>query len=382
MAAPPLAGAVGAPRVVRALIVLVNFSDTSLSQTPQSIETLFFSTGRALPSGSVKEYYDEVSRGAISLEGDVIGPFTLPNTMAHYANGRSGQAATQPNTQTMVSDLLDAIGPRAYGPYDNNGDGRVDAFVVVHAGHGAEFSGQPNDIWSLKWTLPGDPVTGTDGVSVFAFLTVPEDTPIGIAAHELGHLLFGLPDLYDLSGHSSGVGAWCLMGGGCWNGGGHTPAHLSAYCKFKVGWGPLAESLSQPASITFDPNWGPPGAARQLRMSSQQYLLLEQRGQHGFDSALPGAGLLVWHVDESRPPDQSQGLTVTLIQADGRDDLGAGTNNGDAGDPFPGVTGKAALTSATQPGIVPNAPLQACTIAITQIDAVSLAPQIRAMVQP
>jgi hypothetical protein len=55
--------------------------------------------------------------------------------------------------------------------YDNDGNGyvcganyrslvsktnkrQVDAFVVVHAGRGAEQTGDMLDLWSVKWTLP------------------------------------------------------------------------------------------------------------------------------------------------------------------------------------------------------------------------------------
>jgi hypothetical protein len=31
---------------------------------------------------------------------------------------------------------------------------KVDAFVVVHAGRGAEVTGDAGDLWSVKWTLP------------------------------------------------------------------------------------------------------------------------------------------------------------------------------------------------------------------------------------
>ena len=72
---------------------------------------------------------------------------------------------------------------------------------------------------------------------IYAYLTVPEDCRIGVCAHELGHLLFGFPDLYDTDYTSEGVGNWCLMGGGSWNGGGDIPAHPSAWCKVEPGLG-------------------------------------------------------------------------------------------------------------------------------------------------
>ena len=50
-----------------------------------------------------------------------------------------------------------------------------------------------------------------DSTQIFAYLTIPEDARIGVCAHELGHLLFGFPDLYDTDDTSEGIGNWCLM---------------------------------------------------------------------------------------------------------------------------------------------------------------------------
>ena len=44
-----------------------------------------------------------------------------------------------------------------FTPYDNDGNGFVDAFIVVHAGSGAEETGNPNDIWSHKWMFAAAP---------------------------------------------------------------------------------------------------------------------------------------------------------------------------------------------------------------------------------
>ena len=42
------------------------------------------------------------------------------------------------------------------------------------------------------------------------------DATIGVMAHELGHAYFDLPDLYDTTNTSSGIGAFGIMGGGVW----------------------------------------------------------------------------------------------------------------------------------------------------------------------
>lgn len=361
-------GAPAGPRTVRAIVVAAQFSDVALTQPASHFNDLFFSTGRTVPTGSVREYYEEASRGTVLLVGDVVGPVTVPNTLAHYANHTAGQGAS-PNTQDFAADVLAAIGPRPYAAYDNDGDGYVDAFIIVHAGRGAEFTGSKNDLWSLKWTLATAPVVGTDGTKVYAFLTVPEDTPMGIAAHELGHLLFQLPDLYDISHRSNGIGNWCLMAGGCWNGGGNTPAHLSAWCKNQLKWTtPL--SVAATTKVTFSPNSVAGGQTLNLRVAGSEYVLVENRSLTGFDAALPGEGLLIWHVDDSRPDNTYPNFKVSLIQADGLTDLESAVNNGDPGDPYPGATTNVSFGAHSTPAFVPYSGAVS-TIALANIAAAS-----------
>lgn len=358
------------PPVRQVLVVLVNFSDAAIAQPPEHYRDLFFSTG-VVPTGSVREYYAEVSRGAVDIRGSVYGPVTLPNPMAYYANGQTGQSPVQPNLQTFAAHVLSLAGAGLpYKDFDTDRDGFVDAFVIVHAGGDAAETLRKDQLWSLKWTLPG-PFVGADGTKLYGFLTVAEDARLGVCAHELGHLLFGLPDLYDTSGRSSGIGNWCLMAGGSWNGtpSGTMPAHPSAWCKRKLGWAPVRR-IAAPATVTFDPSELAPGALLQLDVGGHEYYLLEQRAGIGFDRALPGAGLLVWHVDESRPDNQRPNFKVMLVQADGRGDLERGADRGGPGDPYPGSTGNTALGAGTAPAIAPYGG-SASTISLAAIRAAS-----------
>ena len=146
---------------VRVIVVLVDFSDAPMTATPHHFEDLFFSTGK-LPHGSVREYFKEVSGGLITITGEVVGPYRLPRTLATYAGGGSGTDNPAPNARTMARDaavLADA--DVDFGPYDNDGNGFVDAFIVVHAGRGGEETATPNDIWSHKWVLPAARSTPT-----------------------------------------------------------------------------------------------------------------------------------------------------------------------------------------------------------------------------
>jgi immune inhibitor A len=238
-----------------------------------------------------------------------------------------------------------------YANYDNDSDGYVDAFIVIHAGQGAEVTGNNHDIWSHKWVLPS--AYAADGKSVYAYFTVPDDANVGVCAHELGHLLFGFPDLYDTDSSSAGIGNWCLMAGGSWNNGGKTPAHPMAWCKLKQNWvsvSNITANSATPANIKdIKSNY----LAYRLwknGASGNEYFLVENRQKTGFDSYLPAPGLLIWHIDDSIASNSNEAhYKVALEQADGKKDLEHNVNRGDAGDPFPGSSVNRNFKDTTNP---------------------------------
>lgn len=335
---------------VRVIIVLVDFADAEMATPAEHFNDLFFSTGK-IPTGSVREYYSEVSHGLLTLAGEVVGPYRLPQTLATYAGGQAGTDNPPPNARTMARDAATLANPEVdFAPYDNDGNGFVDAFIVVHAGPGAEETGNNSHIWSHKWVLTGS-AFDADGTKIYGYLTIPENCRIGVCAHELGHLLFGWPDLYDTDQSSEGLGNWCLMGGGSWNGSGDIPAHPSAWCKANQGWVSVVNRTSNGLVTVRDVKdgrkvyrlWkdGAPG---------HEYLLLENRQRTRFDRRLPGEGLLVYHIDETIDGNEDENHPfIKLLEADGQHHLHDGANRGDAGDPYPGSSGNAALTSGSTP---------------------------------
>ena len=335
---------------VRVIVVLVDFSDKRMTRTADSFRRLFFSRGE-LANGSVREYYDEVSNGKIDIDGEVVGPYRMPRTLAYYANGNSGESATGPSARQMALDAAKAANKDVnFRPYDNDGNGYVDAFIVIHAGKGAETTNSPRDIWSHKWVLPTEPYPA-DSVKIYAYLTVPEDCKIGVCAHEIGHLLFGWPDLYDTDYSSSGLGDWCLMAGGSWNGTGDIPAHPSAWCKANQGWVSVVNQRTN-ATVRIGDVKNTKTVYRLWRRGSGglEYFLVENRQRSRFDRRLPGDGLLVYHIDESIDSnDYERHYMVGLVQADGLRQLEQGVSEGDTGDPFPGSSRNRSLTPTSDP---------------------------------
>jgi immune inhibitor A len=359
---------------VRVAVILVDFSDKHMAATTQHFQDLFFSTG-VLPHGSVREYYSEVTNGLITLDGTVVGPYRMPQTLAWYANNGSGigKNGTAFRSPTLAHDAAVASDAAInFAPYDNDGNGFVDAFIVVHAGSGAEQTGSLGDIWSHKSTLAS--AYNTDGTKIYGYLTIPEDAKIGVSAHELGHLLFGFPDLYDTDYSSEGIGNWCLMAGGSWNGGGDIPAHPSAWCKANQGWATVT-NVTTNGSLTVHAVESSHSVYRlwQNGGSGSEYFLLENRQPVGYDTALPGNGLLLWHVDEAQAGNADENhYKVGLLQADGNRDLELNHNRGDAGDPYPGSSGKTAITQSTSPNTKSYAGADTC-VSVKTIPASSAA---------
>lgn len=224
----PLRGA------VNVIVVMVEFTDKRFTkdQTKEHYAKLWFEEG----TNSVKDFYHDVSNGAVDIKGEVVGPFRMPKPISYYAHGENGTGDRTPNARTLARDAAVLANSTVnFKKYDNDGDGFVDAYVIVHAGVGAERTGQPNDIWSHKWVLQNGPYQA-DGTQIYSYLTVPADCKLGVCAHELGHLAFGWPDLYDADYTSNGIGDWCLMAAGSYNGDEINPAPPCAWCKVDQGW--------------------------------------------------------------------------------------------------------------------------------------------------
>jgi immune inhibitor A len=333
----------------RGLVLLVDFSDNPSTKPPAHFEELLFSQG-SYSTGSMRDYYREVSYGQLNLIGDVFGWYRAPEPYAYYTNHEHGFGLYPQNVHRLVEDVVQLAGADAnFSDYDLDNDGFVDAPIIVHAGLGAEATLDPDHIWSHRSELMF-PMT-VSGVKVKGYTMQPEDGKIGVFCHEFGHNL-GLPDLYDTDYDSSGIGDWCLMAGGSWNDRGYTPAHMSAWCKMKLGWVTprvifnAEKAIGLAASAT---------SAEVLKLpvgdpAGKEYFLIENRRKAHFDRKLPGEGLLIWHIDDNIINNDNQShFMVALEQADGLANLENGADEGDPGDPFPGSVNLRSFNQNTNP---------------------------------
>lgn len=370
-------------------VLLVDFPDRRATHSAAGFQELLFDTTGSVATGSLAQYFAEVSGGLLQVRGQVFGWRTLPDTANFYANDSYGLARTT-YPQNDVGMLYAAL--RAYDAeidftqYDRDGDGFVDAVLLLHAGVGAEAAaGDRTQFWSITSGIAGnwgfidsyvtaDPRPGFPGqfMKVNQFSILAETSPIlagqrseiGVYCHEFGHNL-GWPDLYDATvlggGVNLGPGNWCLMSTGAFGGDNQSPArptHPSAWAKLDAGWVTL-ENLDTDGDRTFPPIQTSRRAYRLWFQGedSNEFFLLENRQRLGFDGGLPGTGLLVTRIrsdviaQRRAANNINSGLTpgLRLEEADGRYDLTRSGNRGDARDPFPGATQNPRFADDTNP---------------------------------
>jgi hypothetical protein len=103
--------------------------------------------------------------------------------------------------------------------------------------------------------------------------------------------------------------------------------------------------------------------------AGNEYFLVENRQQAGFDASLPGGGLLIWHIDDAQPSNTNENhYKVALMQADGKRDLEHSANRGDAGDPYPGSSNNRTFNAMSNPNSKSYAHSDSC-VAVTGISA-------------
>ena len=372
------------PQVVNVSVpvLLGRYSNIAHLFNAAQYQTLLFG---ANPTGSMHNYYDEVSYYQFNLTGTVYGPYTAANTQAYYVNGDYGFGTDYPTNAAgfIVSILAPADAAINFAQYDNDGpdgvansgddDGYVDALIVVFP-DGDASGGDNDNIWAHCWELrwgAGASYTTNDAKFGGGFIKIDDYTiqggeqgngtlniikPIGVFCHEFGHIL-RLPDLYDSDNSSYGVGTWCLMGSGSWGANWNsttedTPVHMGAWCKVDLGW--VVPSVpAGPMSMVLQPVEVSPAVIKLWEDAYQggRFFLLENRIKSGFDQDIYGQGMLIWHCNEEVCFDNSVDnyRLVDLEEADGLNQLDTKASWMDAGDPYPGSTNKMVFNDASSP---------------------------------
>ena len=301
----------------RCLVILVNFADQTFKASNDSVffdrmtNETGFSDGKFV--GSMKDYFHAQSGGQFNLSFDVMGPVTVSKNYSYY--GKNNTAGDDLYPDVMVKEAVLLVNEKYpkinFADYDWDHDGKVDQVYVIYAGKGEhDNTSQTNLIWPHSWDL-SDTANGAcgmvevDGVNVDTYACGPElnadgtASGIGTMCHEFSHCL-GLPDFYDVNGDDDnfGMATWSLMDYGSYNGDGYVPCNYTSYEKWFCGWLEPIE-LTEATEVTGMKSMTDYGDAYIIYnpANRNEFFLLENHTQTGWDAEAYGKGMLVIHVD-------------------------------------------------------------------------------------
>jgi len=338
---------------------------------------------------SVTTYYREISGGRLTVTGTVIDTIRVSGTDTTYSGGALCQGLCgRTGVPALIRELLlHADSTVNFAQFADSATGLVPAIVILDPQVGAEcyqlYPPAIVSIWSHRFSLSG---WALNGVGVGAYTTrdtlnghpvVVDDyiieggqggstgcsadtlAPIGTVAHETGHL-FGLPDLYDVSNVTEGLGRWDLMSSGSEQKA-FRPAHMSAWTLATLGWA-TEVPLGTSQSVTLGPIETGDTVLAVPVAGTNEFFLLENRQPIGSDSMMYGPGLMIYHLDtllmDQRLPSNEVNAFVphALAIEEAAGDTGldctyptACNDRGDAGDPFPGTAGNTSFGPGTRP---------------------------------
>ena len=242
--------------------------------------------------------------------------------------------------ENAVKDMLSG---RDLSPWDFDNNGIVDRLLILHSANPQEISGGSSSIWSHMSGLDNPVKIGKWSINHYTIASTKSG--VGTIVHEMLHQM-GAFDLYDV--HSSlptsnwnGIGAWGIMASGNWNGNGNTPALPSSS---------TLELIGIERGILVDPNYGgnftlspisDGGNYLNLIIGPGENIKITNRGNYGFDTSLPGHGILVEHQDTNNGDTgsnlvntDSKNAWLKIIEADGDDALIRNKDSGSGGDVF------------------------------------------------
>ena len=351
-------------------IILVEFKDKKFKNTREQLIQAML-TGNT----SVQQYFKDQSNGKYDPDFEVFGIYELSQNRQYYGGNDSGGNDQRLGSMVTEACQMAAADGVSFSPFDTNNDNYCDVVIVIYAGVGeaqASYS-VPSAIWPCNWNLQSASYYGLGGngafrpngsgpyVNNFAVFNEVHGSSdngstidgIGTFCHEFGHCL-GLPDFYDTNyGGHYGMGYWDIMDTGCYADDTYTPVGYSAYEKNFMGW--IDYVIPNPGTYYTLPIWNQKNEETdkalflQSDINGNEFFIIENRRQQGWDRYLPAQGILIHHITYSasrwqqNTPNNQNIQLVTIMPADNQ----LSTNN-ESGDTWP-RNGKTEFTDNSTP---------------------------------
>lgn len=256
--------------------------------------------------GSVKDYFRDQSHGIFVPTFDIY-LVSVSNSLSSYTN----------SVHTLIEEAIATLKVNYpnFDPslYDSDGDGDIDATVVLYAGTESAANNLGGYQYELQWD--GGKISAGSSKNFNSYFIISQMSsatqllPIATFVHEFSHTM-GLKDHYcvaasdchdDFSNNAyqaPGAHAWDVMSTGMYNNGGGKPVGYSAFEKEFMGWMSYT-TLSSSSGVTVLEGLNSSNQAYKVPVSGKadEWYVIENRQQSGWDASLPNHGLLIWHID-------------------------------------------------------------------------------------
>jgi M6 family metalloprotease-like protein len=319
----------GPANALNNLVVFIRFADEG--GFPDSVtryDRLF--NGTSDGANSVINYFSEVSYGKLRVSSSFY-PVSRDSVLSYQDSlprnyYQKFNATTNPRgyvteadglvrEQSLVIRAIEAIKSQipADLDIDANNNAIVDNVCCILSG---DLEGGGNRLFwphTTELTPQSVLINGKDvrqyNIQMRGFALAESSGGVAVLCHELFHSM-GAPDLYRYSFlPPDPVGPWDLMAAPA-----DPPVHMGAYMKYKYGrWISTIPVISAPGTYTLYPlSSGKANCYKIPSPYSTEYFVIEYRKRGGaFERTLPGEGVLVYRVNETRiasnptgPPDE------------------------------------------------------------------------------
>ncbi len=285
---------------------------------------------------SLKDYYQSISNDRVNINSQIA--YNTDNTVYVYqdserrdyynTNGSSRWARESALITNAIKGAREHFNIGSGVNLDVNGDGYIDSVsVIVH--------GKSSSTWgSLLWphSVSLDAVDGENNYTLVNNVKVgkysfnfSDSITLGVLAHETAHNL-GAPDLYHYGATTQNqdivtVGKWDLMEMDL-----STPQYLLAYMR-KNYIGGIADSqigtISENGVYSLKPVTETEESdviAYKIPTSKEEYFMVEYRKvtESGYDSLLPGSGLIIYRIKEPADFSASRGNMDAVYKGTGK----------------------------------------------------------------
>jgi M6 family metalloprotease-like protein len=286
------------------LTLLVDFSDAAPAFTKTEIDAWLNQRGYSAGglNGSVRDYFFDQSNGVVDFQNQLFGFYRAKHPKSHYESSSGYQGAGE-----LVAEMMDYFDEQVdFSNYDNDGDGRTEAVSIVYAG-AAETWGKG------LWPHAGGLNEQRDGVTVARYMMTNLGDSLGLYtfSHEVGHMLFGWPDLY-------GFGNYCIMGNASSP---KNPVGINDFYRADQGW-IEAIDVKPDTNALFTAKVNGAGYRYVNPERPDELFFWSNVQSSGRFSTIQGDGILLLHFDDAIGRNEPPALlSLAVVQADGKKEL-------------------------------------------------------------